>query len=73
MTDQIVEVVPPRLMTKAEQNLAQTIYQAVQWHSTKSARAQQSAEFRAGIDAELLDQQRACPLRSQVFDRGNKS
>jgi hypothetical protein len=49
MTDQIVESAPPRLMNEAEQTLARAIYQAVQWHSTKSERSMQSAEFKAGI------------------------
>jgi len=49
MSDQIVEASPARPMTDAETTLAQTIYQAVQWHSTRSERAQQAAEFRAGI------------------------
>lgn len=49
MTDQVVETSPARVMTGAEQHLAQTVYQAVQWASTKSERSQQASEFRAGI------------------------
>ena len=38
-----------RPMTDAEQHLAQTFYQAVQWQTAGSERSQQAAEFKAGI------------------------
>lgn len=47
--DQVMEQSPARPMTKAEEHLAQTVYQAVQWYSGHSERDQQSAEFRVGI------------------------
>ena len=49
MSDEFVEAAPARPMSEAEQHLAQTFYESVQWYSNHSARDRQSKEFKAGI------------------------